>query len=53
MGDGAWRGLGLDRGWVGLILCMMWEEARGGGGKWEGYLGGFRSFFLLRVFLYF
>jgi len=26
-------------GWVGLILCMMWEEARGNQGKWSAYLG--------------
>ena len=38
MGD-AWRTHGLHEGWVGLILCMMWEESRGAESKWSGYLG--------------
>ena len=36
---GDWRAHGLHEGWVGLILCMMWEESRGAASKWSGYLG--------------
>ncbi|RPD78643.1 SET domain-containing protein [Lentinus tigrinus ALCF2SS1-7] len=36
MGE-AWKEGGLDEGWVGLILCMMWEESRGADSKWSGY----------------
>ncbi|QRW21763.1 RuBisCO LSMT substrate-binding protein [Rhizoctonia solani] len=32
-----WQGLG--KGWTPLILCMMWEAAKGNGSIWEGYLG--------------
>ncbi|KAF8750873.1 Rubisco LSMT substrate-binding [Rhizoctonia solani] len=31
-----WQGLG--KGWTPLILCMMWEAAKGNGSIWEGYL---------------
>ncbi|KAF8694403.1 Rubisco LSMT substrate-binding, partial [Rhizoctonia solani] len=31
-----WQGLG--QGWTPLILCMMWEAAKGNGSIWEGYL---------------
>ncbi|TFK85823.1 SET domain-containing protein [Polyporus arcularius HHB13444] len=34
----AWKEHGLHEGWVGLILCMMWEESRGAESKWSGYL---------------
>ncbi|KAI0645857.1 SET domain-containing protein [Trametes meyenii] len=34
----AWKEYGLHEGWAGLILCMMWEEARGLESKWSGYL---------------
>ncbi|KAG2112090.1 hypothetical protein DEU56DRAFT_843138 [Suillus clintonianus] len=34
----AWRKHKLHKGWVGLILCMMWEEAQGNQGKWVTYL---------------
>ncbi|KAG1725403.1 uncharacterized protein EDB91DRAFT_90561 [Suillus paluster] len=34
----AWRKYKLHKGWVGLILCMMWEEAQGNQGKWITYL---------------
>jgi N-lysine methyltransferase SETD6 len=30
----------MDEGWVGLILCMMWEAAMGSSSKWFPYLGG-------------
>ncbi|KAM6502113.1 hypothetical protein JOM56_002090 [Amanita muscaria] len=31
--------MGLDKGWSGLILCMMWEQAKGPYSKWHDYLG--------------
>ncbi|KAG2118660.1 uncharacterized protein F5147DRAFT_800668 [Suillus discolor] len=34
-----WRQHKLHKGWVGLILCMMWEEAQGNQGKRITYLG--------------
>ncbi|KAI0081972.1 SET domain-containing protein [Panus rudis PR-1116 ss-1] len=37
-GQNAWKIFGLHTGWVGLILCMMWEEAQGSSSKWAGYL---------------
>ncbi|KZO95503.1 SET domain-containing protein [Calocera viscosa TUFC12733] len=36
LGEEEWKSLG--DGWAGLILCMMWEEARGEESKWAGYL---------------
>ncbi|KAH6914399.1 hypothetical protein BKA70DRAFT_1261294 [Coprinopsis sp. MPI-PUGE-AT-0042] len=33
-----WKRLGLHQGWVGLILCMMWEVSRGSESKWSGYM---------------
>ena len=33
----------MDRGWVGLILVMMWEGARGGESVWSEYLGALVS----------
>ncbi|KAG1848214.1 SET domain-containing protein [Suillus tomentosus] len=33
-----WRKHKLHKGWAGLILCMMWEEAQGNQGKWITYL---------------
>ncbi|KAL5485514.1 RMS1 [Sanghuangporus weigelae] len=38
LGDASWRSFQLNKGWVGLILCMMWEESRGSESKWSGYL---------------
>lgn len=29
----------MDEGWVGLILCMMWEAAHGPESKWGPYFG--------------
>lgn len=29
----------LGSGWASLILCMMWEEAKGPEGKWGDYFG--------------
>ena len=37
LGTSVWKGLKLDKGWVGLILCMMWEESRGVESRWYGY----------------
>ncbi|CAE6374464.1 unnamed protein product [Rhizoctonia solani] len=31
-----WEGLG--KGWTPLILCMMWEAAKGSESIWQGYL---------------
>ncbi|KAF9519251.1 hypothetical protein BS47DRAFT_1358373 [Hydnum rufescens UP504] len=33
LGEDAWKRLGA--GWAGLILCMMWEQAKGSDGKWS------------------
>lgn len=42
-GARAWAAARLDEGWGGLILCMMWEEARGAAGKWAGFFGAQRE----------
>ncbi|KAG8902145.1 hypothetical protein FRC00_001239 [Tulasnella sp. 408] len=39
LGEEDWESLGS--GWASLILCMMWEEAKGPQGKWGGYFGLF------------
>ncbi|EJU04346.1 hypothetical protein DACRYDRAFT_114691 [Dacryopinax primogenitus] len=36
LGEEDWNALG--DGWAGLILCMMWEEARAEESPWRGYL---------------
>ncbi|KAJ7680818.1 SET domain-containing protein [Mycena polygramma] len=33
-----WREAKLHMGWVGLILCMIWETAQGPSSKWSKYL---------------
>ncbi|TFK25187.1 SET domain-containing protein [Coprinopsis marcescibilis] len=33
-----WKQLELHKGWAGLILCMMWEAARGKESNWAEYL---------------
>ena len=33
-----WKRMGLDKGWSGLILCMMWEQGNGPSSKWHEYL---------------
>jgi SET domain-containing protein 6 len=38
LGPQRWKNYGLDKGWVGLILCMMWEEAQGASSKWSQYM---------------
>ena len=38
-GEREWRRFRLHKGWNGLILCMMWEEAAGQASKWAGYFG--------------
>jgi hypothetical protein len=39
IGEDDWKKHGLDVGWAGLILCLMWEGARGTTSKWSTYLG--------------
>ncbi|KIP06534.1 hypothetical protein PHLGIDRAFT_106911 [Phlebiopsis gigantea 11061_1 CR5-6] len=36
-GQAEWKKFGLCEGWTGLILCMLWEEARGASSKWHGF----------------
>ncbi|EKM54733.1 uncharacterized protein PHACADRAFT_97093 [Phanerochaete carnosa HHB-10118-sp] len=36
-GQAAWKKFGLHQGWIGLILCMLWEEAQGVSSKWHGF----------------
>ncbi|PSR99044.1 hypothetical protein PHLCEN_2v4201 [Hermanssonia centrifuga] len=38
LGNVEWKRFGLDVGWAGLILCMLWEEAQGPLSKWSGYI---------------
>ncbi|KAK0455504.1 SET-domain protein [Desarmillaria tabescens] len=38
IGPDEWKSRQLDRGWSGLILCMMWEAAQGNKSKWAPYL---------------
>ncbi|KAI3604827.1 set domain protein, partial [Moniliophthora roreri] len=38
MGQEKWKEYKLDEGWVGLILCMMWESAQGSTSFWVEYL---------------
>ncbi|GBE80467.1 SET domain-containing protein [Sparassis crispa] len=45
LGRGAWNEFGLGRGWVGLILCMMWEESQGSQSKWSGYMSSLPTAF--------
>ncbi|KAK7000730.1 ribosomal lysine N-methyltransferase 4 [Favolaschia claudopus] len=33
-----WREAKMHLGWVGLILCMMWESAQGSNSRWSKYL---------------
>ncbi|PFH49761.1 hypothetical protein AMATHDRAFT_146943 [Amanita thiersii Skay4041] len=33
-----WKKSGLHKGWTGLILCMMWEQAQGPSSRWSEYL---------------
>ncbi|KAK0505072.1 SET-domain protein [Armillaria luteobubalina] len=37
-GQDEWKSRQLDRGWAGLILCIMWEAAQGNASKWAPYL---------------
>ncbi|KAF8517662.1 hypothetical protein JB92DRAFT_2905584 [Gautieria morchelliformis] len=37
-GEREWKKYRLDKGWVGLILCMLWEDHAGEHGFWAGYL---------------
>ncbi|KII92655.1 hypothetical protein PLICRDRAFT_103395 [Plicaturopsis crispa FD-325 SS-3] len=44
LGPEVWKS-GLDKGWSGLILCMMWEESRGPSSKWFEYLASLPTAF--------
>ncbi|TDL26018.1 SET domain-containing protein [Rickenella mellea] len=44
-GQRAWRHFRLDKGWAGLILCMMWEDARTDSSKWSSYLSSMPTSF--------
>jgi SET domain-containing protein 6 len=46
----AWKKHKLHLGWVGLILCMMWEEAQGNQGKWITYLASLPTQFDTPIF---
>ncbi|KAJ8596569.1 SET domain-containing protein [Rhizopogon salebrosus TDB-379] len=46
----AWRKYNLHKGWVGLILCIMWEEAHGNEGKWYAYLASLPTHFDTPIF---
>ena len=35
-----WKKYQLHKGWVGLILCMLWEDHAGDEGYWKGYISG-------------
>ncbi|KAJ3902224.1 hypothetical protein F5879DRAFT_258120 [Lentinula edodes] len=37
-GPRAWKEHKLDKGWSGLILCMMWEDGQAFDSKWRCYL---------------
>ncbi|KIJ49632.1 hypothetical protein M422DRAFT_225528 [Sphaerobolus stellatus SS14] len=37
-GEKEWKKLKLHKGWVGLILCLLWENSLGEGSQWEPYL---------------
>ncbi|KAG2101297.1 uncharacterized protein F5147DRAFT_313989 [Suillus discolor] len=45
-----WKKHKLHKGWVGLILCMMWEEAQGNQGKWITYLASLPTQFDTPIF---
>ncbi|KLO09098.1 SET domain-containing protein [Schizopora paradoxa] len=38
IGEETWKRSQLNKGWSGVILCMMWEESRGDNSKWSAYL---------------
>ncbi|KAJ7451845.1 SET domain-containing protein [Mycena galericulata] len=38
IGMDRWRDGQMHTGWVGLILCMMWETAQGSDSRWSKYL---------------
>ncbi|KZT29157.1 SET domain-containing protein [Neolentinus lepideus HHB14362 ss-1] len=50
LGDVLWNKHELGKGWVGLILCMMWEEAQGPASKWSGYLATLPTVFNTPMF---
>ncbi|KAG9051389.1 hypothetical protein FS837_008486 [Tulasnella sp. UAMH 9824] len=48
LGEEDWKSLGS--GWASLILCMMWEEAKGPRGKWGGYFASMPTTFTTLMF---
>ncbi|KAL1721914.1 hypothetical protein EV715DRAFT_270783 [Schizophyllum commune] len=48
-GADAWKERQLDKGWGGLILCMMWESAQSDR-KWKGYLDSLPTEFSTPMF---
>uniref|UniRef100_D8QBI2 SET domain-containing protein n=1 Tax=Schizophyllum commune (strain H4-8 / FGSC 9210) TaxID=578458 RepID=D8QBI2_SCHCM len=48
-GADAWKERQLDKGWGGLILCMMWESAQPDR-KWKGYLDSLPTEFSTPMF---
>ncbi|KAJ7661634.1 hypothetical protein B0H17DRAFT_953556 [Mycena rosella] len=40
-----WRAAQMHTGWVGLILCMMWETSQGPGSSWSKYLESLPAMF--------
>lgn len=45
LGQPEWQKTDLHRGWAGLILCMMWEQAQGSLSKWSDYLASLPASF--------
>lgn len=50
LGERSWRKFRLHKGWAGIILCMMWEEARGDDSKWSVYLSENISHYYYELF---
>ncbi|KAG8935449.1 hypothetical protein FRC01_000056 [Tulasnella sp. 417] len=48
LGEEDWNSLGS--GWASLILCMMWEEAKGSEGKWGDYFASMPTTFTTLMF---
>ncbi|KAG8890370.1 hypothetical protein FRB98_008945 [Tulasnella sp. 332] len=48
LGQKDWEEVGS--GWAGLILCMMYEEAKGSSGKWAGYFATMPTVFSTLMF---
>ena len=42
-GECEWKKYQLHKGWVGLILCMLWEDQAGKEGYWGEYISEWDS----------